>query len=129
MKSLVVRCLIQEKSFKQVVLEEQAHAGPTKIALEIKGISETGFLTAVDTKGETFELHPDGNRFCFLMSLQLNSRQRHRDFIQVFYRWRKSVDQQKTHRCRLLFTARDQPLPWFMQLGLFCWSCSTQSAI
>ena len=32
------------------------------VALRITGISETGYMTATDSKGEVFELHPDGNR-------------------------------------------------------------------
>jgi len=35
-----------------------------KVALRITGISDSGYMTAVDSRGEGFELHPDGNR-CF----------------------------------------------------------------
>lgn len=35
----------------------------------IKGIDETGFLIAVDAKGNTRELMPDGNSFNFLEGL------------------------------------------------------------
>ena len=35
----------------------------------IKGLDETGFLIAVDAKGNTRELMPDGNSFSFLEGL------------------------------------------------------------
>lgn len=44
---------------KQVLLEEQGGPG---VPLTINGISDTGYLTANDERGESFELHPDGNR-------------------------------------------------------------------
>jgi len=52
----------------QVVLEEEKGGEMNKVPLRITGISDTGYMTAIDSKGENFELHPDGNRY--FLSLQ-----------------------------------------------------------
>jgi len=40
--------------------------GNKEVALTIKGLTEYGYLLAVDTQGTAFALHPDGNRYCQL---------------------------------------------------------------
>ncbi len=47
----------------QVTLLED---GNKEVALTIKGLTEYGYLLAVDTQGTAFALHPDGNRYCQL---------------------------------------------------------------
>ncbi len=47
----------------QVTLLED---GNKQVALTIKGLTEYGYLLAVDTQGTAFALHPDGNRYCQL---------------------------------------------------------------
>ena len=44
----------------QVTLTEE---GGMQVALTIKGLTEYGYLSAVDTEGTAFALHPDGNRY------------------------------------------------------------------
>ncbi len=44
----------------QVTLLED---GNKEVALTIKGLTEYGYLLAVDTQGTAFALHPDGNRY------------------------------------------------------------------
>ena len=39
------------------------------IPLTIEGLTENGFLRAVDSNGQTFELHPDGNSLDFFRGL------------------------------------------------------------
>jgi hypothetical protein len=48
--------------FPQVVLEEEKGGEMNRVPLKITGISDNGYMTAVDSKGDIFELHPDGNR-------------------------------------------------------------------
>ena len=36
--------------------------GDRQVALTIQGLTEHGYLLAVDSVGTAFELHPDGNR-------------------------------------------------------------------
>lgn len=45
------------------MLEEQGALGVEKVPLMITGISESGYLTAVDDGNANYELHPDGNRY------------------------------------------------------------------
>ena len=47
----------------QVTLLED---GNKEVALTIKGLTEYGYLLAVDIQGTAFALHPDGNRYCQL---------------------------------------------------------------
>ena len=35
----------------------------------VRGLTKTGYLLAVDAKGASFELHPDGNSFDFFQGL------------------------------------------------------------
>ncbi len=39
----------------------------------IVGLSQNGFLEALDSKGQTIELHPDGNRWALLKKASLES--------------------------------------------------------
>lgn len=44
----------------QVTLVEK---GNKEVALTIQGLTEYGYLLAVDLQGTAFALHPDGNRY------------------------------------------------------------------
>lgn len=59
--SIHVACL--SSVTMQVTLLED---GNREIALTIKGLTEYGYLLAVDMQGTAFALHPDGNRYCQL---------------------------------------------------------------
>jgi len=54
---------------QDVTLEEEKGGGMQKVALRITGISDSGYMTAVDSRGEGFELHPDGNSLDFFAGL------------------------------------------------------------
>ena len=62
LQGLALLILIQ-----QVMLEEEKSGKIERIALRIMGISDSGYMTAVDGTGAVFELHPDGNR-CFKLT-------------------------------------------------------------
>ena len=34
-----------------------------QVVLTVKGLTDYGYLSAVDTEGNAFALHPDGNRY------------------------------------------------------------------
>ena len=53
----------------QVVLEEGEGSARQRIPLTIEGLTPHGFLRAVDSVGQTFELHPDGNSLDFFQGL------------------------------------------------------------
>lgn len=53
-----VTCL-QSHLLLQVTLNEH---GDREVALTVKGLTEHGYLLAVDSVGTAFALHPDGNR-------------------------------------------------------------------
>ena len=51
---------------QKVLLEEN---GGAKTEVTVRGLTKTGYLLAVDAKGASFELHPDGNSFDFFQGL------------------------------------------------------------
>ncbi len=46
----------------QVLLEEGHDDSTRQEPVTITGLSENGYLSAIDADGKTIELHPDGNR-------------------------------------------------------------------
>ena len=62
--------MLNWNSFRlQVMLEEGEGASKQQIPLVVEGLTPHGFLRAVDSTGQTFELHPDGNSFDFFKGL------------------------------------------------------------
>lgn len=47
----------------KVVLEETQEGVLQQVPLIIRGLTSNGYLRAEDDKGDTYELHPDGNRW------------------------------------------------------------------
>lgn len=56
---IAAACAVHCSLVLQVTLVEH---GGQEVALTIRGLTEYGYLLAVDCMGTAFALHPDGNR-------------------------------------------------------------------